>query len=236
MPAVRRLCAALKAPAAPPHVLAGVCSILTLPLPLPVSGLGGQGVSYSTGTGTGTGMGTGTADEGPRKRDKIAALIIAVFLFVATRLVGRETSGGEYSRRKEIGIQALRGVGGGGGGGGEDGEEIEGRDVDGWVREIGARGWQTLDWFANVREGSGLGFGRAGEEGEEEGGEGSVDEGGGESGAVGETVTPVRRRFKGLETRNVNVGTLQAGLGTMVSYGGLVCVVGRSADSAVDAG
>lgn len=209
MSAVRRLCAALEAPAAPPHVLAGVSSILTLPLP----GLGG------------------TADEGPRKRDKIAVLIIAVFLFVATRLVGRETSGGEYSRRKEVGIQALRGVGGGGG---EDGEEeIEGRDVDGWVREIGARGWQTLDWFANVREGSGLGLGPGGEEEEQEE-EGSVDEGGGESGVVGETVTPVRR--KGLETRNVNVGTLQAGLGTMVSYGGLIGVAGRSADGAVDAG
>lgn len=195
MPAIRRLCAALDAPAAPPHVFAGVSSILTLPLPELELELGA----------TSQGLAAGEA-VGPRKRDKVPALVIAVFLFVATRLVGRETSGGEYSRRKEIGIEALRGVCGG------EGEEIEGRDVDGWVREIGSRGWQTLDWFANVREGSGLGLCEGGEE------EGSMDgEGNGKEVELVEPVTPVRRKVQGMGVRNVNVATLQAGLGTMVS-------------------
>lgn len=194
MPAIRRLCAALDAPAAAPHVFAGVSSILTLPLP--------QHDGPSTGS-------TGK-DGGARKRDKVPALMIAVFLFVATRLVGRETSGGEYCLRKEVGIRALKGVGG------EEGEGIEGRDVDAWVREIGARGWQTLDWFGNVREGSGLSDGEGGN-GEKE--EVMDDEGGEERVEVGEPVTPVRRKVRELGTRdgNVNMGTLQAGLGTMVS-------------------
>jgi len=192
MPAIRRLCAALDAPAAPPHVFAGVSSILTLPLPELELGAKSQGLATSEAVWS-------------RKRDKVPALVIAVFLFVATRLVGRETSGGEYSRRKEIGMRALRGLGG-------EGEEIEGRDVDGWVREIGSRGWQTLDWFANVGEGSGLGLCDGGEE------EGSMaDEGNGKGGDLVEPLMPVRRKIQGIGVRNVNVGTLQAGLGTMVS-------------------
>ncbi len=73
---IRRLCNKLGAPAAAPHILAGVTTILTQPSP---------------------------SSNNAEENQKIPALIAAVYLSVCTRLSQRDTCGEEYvSQRKEI--------------------------------------------------------------------------------------------------------------------------------------
>jgi origin recognition complex subunit 6 len=147
-PTIRGLCKELEAPAAAPHILAGVTTILTLPSPSSSSDRDSQKED---------------------KKDKKPALIAAVYFFVGTRLSGRETSGQEYvSQRKgvlstltklredqELG-EKIRGKT-------KEGAEWEGwekvgtKDVDGWLLEISTRGWLKLDWFENIIEGAGVG-------------------------------------------------------------------------------
>lgn len=180
MSTIRQLCAALGAPAAPPHVLAGVTSILTLPPPH---------VATSR---------SGTA--GQRKTDKIPALIVAVYLFVAARLSGEETSSDDYVRKRDTVMSALREVEVGK----ERRETITARDVDLWLMEVNENGWQTLDWFDNIGEGTGLGL-----HGTDEGNE--VDE---DSHVVVER-TPLKQTIVAM--RAPKRDTLQPGLGTMVN-------------------
>lgn len=181
MPTIRQLCTALHAPAAPPHVLAGVTSILTLPPPHVANN------SPSTAI--------------ERKKDKIRALIIAVYLFVATRLSGEETSSDDYKRQRNIVMDALQGVEVGM----EEREATAGRDVDLWLKEVGDKGWQTLDWFANIGEGAGLGLHTNDE----------VDEDNEDMGDVVEARTPMKHKIAAIKSSKRN--TQQAGLGTMVS-------------------
>jgi hypothetical protein len=78
-PTIRGLCKELGAPAATPHIFAGVTTILTLPSPL----------SSNNGEN--------------QKEDKILALIAAVYFYVRTRLSGPGISGEEYvSQRKGV--------------------------------------------------------------------------------------------------------------------------------------
>ncbi len=73
----------------------------------------------------------------------MSALIVAVFLFVVTRLQGREMSSAEYPARRDGVVRALRGVLAGGEAKGLE-LEVEGGDVDAWIREIRVRGWTKL--------------------------------------------------------------------------------------------
>lgn len=142
-PMIRGLCAKLEAKGAAPHVLAGVSSVLTLPTPKMVNG-------ESTG------------------KEKIPALIAAVFILARTRLLGVTTDGKEYvGLRKNIlnTIRALRidkeliakvtsihkGKKGWEGYG-----DVVGKDVDAWLMELSAKGWVELDWFGNIESGAGL--------------------------------------------------------------------------------
>jgi hypothetical protein len=70
-PTIRGLCKELGAPAAAPHILAGVTTILTLPSP-PSSNDG--------------------ENQKEKKKDKIPALIAAVYFRVRVRLSGRNST------------------------------------------------------------------------------------------------------------------------------------------------
>jgi origin recognition complex subunit 6 len=148
--AVRALCKELNAPAAVPHVLAGVTTILTQRSPF-----------------------LGNCEENllEDKKDKQPALIAAVYCFVGTRMSGRETNGVEYVAQRKLMLTTLKQFG-------EDEaiaerirkkwkgkkdmewegwEDVTAKDVDSWLLHISSRGWLSLDWFENIVEGSGLG-------------------------------------------------------------------------------
>lgn len=135
MPLIRYICKALGAPAAPHHVFAGVSSILTLPAP--------------------------NQEDRRTERDhvehvNVAALVIAVYVLVYTRLSGVSMTPEEFIRQRTAAIQAIQGSG--------IQEAIDeasnGSDVaarvNNWMREVSSKGWTELDWFANVPEGCGL--------------------------------------------------------------------------------
>ena len=137
MPLIRHLCKAFNAPAAPPHVFAGVSSILTLPAPSELDH-------------------KAPPDSG--EQINVPALIIVVYLLVATRLTGVATPPEEFIRQRTLAIVAIRNS--------EVPEAVTEVTDDtraaarimSWMREISRNRWTELDWFANVREGSGLGL------------------------------------------------------------------------------
>ncbi|KAL8736116.1 MAG: hypothetical protein Q9181_002531 [Wetmoreana brouardii] len=132
MPAIRALCKKLGAPAAPPHVYAGVSSILTLPPPAQQS------------------MDDGRMDH--LRRMSMEALIVAVYVLVCTRLLGVELDFKEYPAQRDEALSIISQF--------RKGDEptisVEPAAVNEWLREIGQGGWNELDWFANVVEGAGL--------------------------------------------------------------------------------
>jgi origin recognition complex subunit 6 len=148
-PTIRGLCKELGAPAAAPHILAGVTTILTLPSPSLSNDLDNQK---------------------EEKKDKVPALIAAIYFFVGTRLSGRETSGSEYvAQRKdvlnmlaklredlELGEKILAKAKAKEGAEWEGWEKVGTKDVDAWLLQISTRGWLKLDWFENIVEGAGV--------------------------------------------------------------------------------
>ncbi|OBT60814.1 hypothetical protein VE03_09806 [Pseudogymnoascus sp. 23342-1-I1] len=142
-PVVRGLCAKLGARAAIAHVLAGVGSVLTLPTPKPEKGDG-------------------------KEKQKVPALVAAIYVLVHTRLTAKEVSGKEYlALRRSIlaGLKSLRAdeevvekveKEEAGEAGWEGWTNIVGKDVDDWLVELSSRGWVGLDWFENIESGSGI--------------------------------------------------------------------------------
>ncbi|KAH0548122.1 hypothetical protein GP486_008150, partial [Trichoglossum hirsutum] len=130
-PSISRLCTKLLAPAAIPYVLDGVTTILAQSSPF-----------------------LSNAKNAPPedKKDKIPALVIAVYFFVTTRLSNQETTGSEYVRQRKAAMTALeadpRIL--------EINEPFGTKDVDAWLKEISDRGWLRLHWFNDVPEGTGL--------------------------------------------------------------------------------
>lgn len=200
MPAIRVLCDKLGASAAPPHIYAGVSSILSLAVkaaPLPV--------------------------HTPRiSVTRIPALIVAIGLIVYACLSGKETPPEKYARQKAQGLDSLgdcvpsaritksrvkedepMDVDTG------DSEKFDSpADVDHWLREIRDRAWMQLDWFKNVRQGSGLNMDDKGDDVEDQEPHDDKD------GEVAENESWNVRR--GLENGVEDKGYLQPGLGTMV--------------------
>ena len=185
MSLIRHLCKALGAPAAPPHVFAGVSSILTLPAP---NQKDNETMRDST------------------EKVNVSALIIVVYLLVRTRLNGVSTPPEEFIRQRSLAIDAIQASGikeavaev-------SDGSEVVPRIMS-WMREISSNGWTELDWFANVREGSGLSV---------DAGDAAADDvSGDERGDLLKTNSIVKHLdFEEDEDPNV----LRPGLGTMVS-------------------
>ena len=170
MPVIRRFCSALKAPTSVPHVFAGVSSILTLQPSIPSASL---------------------------KEDKIPALIVAVFLFVETRLLGRDLNKDDLTREKAHALQILKSVDLF-----KDSREIVGiGDINDWVEEIEEKNWTSLDWFSNVGQERNLVATISSNEG-------SMDL----DGDSRERIVPVQKA----QTAEASTKTLEAGIGTMV--------------------
>lgn len=207
MPAIRVLCEELGAPAAPPHIYAGVSSILTLQAPV-------QKVDNPAKNEKEQRQSKVRQAKGPIQGDtKIPALIVAVSLLVYTCLSGKSTPPAEYARRKLLSLNALRGhvpqaAVAPAGAGQETQNKLDDRnnvsepaDVDAWFREIRDRGWTQLDWFKNVGQGAGLGVDEKGPATDNEAEEEEEDS------------WTVR---KGFGDNAEEKEYLQAGLGTMV--------------------
>ncbi|KAL9117148.1 MAG: hypothetical protein Q9187_006317 [Circinaria calcarea] len=134
MPAIRRLCSGMDAPAAPPHVFAGVSSILTLPSP------------------------NDSHDEiellasVDNNKPRIYALIISVYLLVAMLLRGRQINDDERIKETDQALCLLNGM--------EtsraEKEIARVEDVDDWLAKLHGEGWLDLDWHQNVPRGLGL--------------------------------------------------------------------------------
>ncbi|KAL8682232.1 MAG: hypothetical protein Q9186_001691 [Xanthomendoza sp. 1 TL-2023] len=133
MKAIRGLCKRLDAPAAPPHVFAGVSSILTTPRPFE------QSVEV---------------DEMEVFRSmSVEALIITVYFFVRTRLSGVQLDPKTYLTQKDEALTIMSELRGHE----ESSAALKSTDVENWMREVKRGRWTELDWFANVKEGAGLG-------------------------------------------------------------------------------
>ncbi|KAL8782398.1 MAG: hypothetical protein Q9213_005401 [Squamulea squamosa] len=134
MTAIRGLCKHLEVPVAPPHVFAGVSSILTLPPP----------------------------DEESIKDDDIdrlrtlsvEALIVVVYMFVRTRLSGMQMDPSAFPEQRDRALTVLSQLRDGG----ETLTAIDPTNVDDWMSDIVRGRWTELDWFANIGEGAGLGL------------------------------------------------------------------------------
>ncbi|KAL8953410.1 MAG: hypothetical protein Q9222_000723 [Ikaeria aurantiellina] len=136
MPAIRGLCKRLGAPAAPPHVFAGVSSVLTLPSPMEPN-----------------------ADDNQIDRLRslsVDALIVTVYILVRTRLTGVETDPKAYPVQRDEALAILKQI--------HDGDQPSAGgfqdQANDWMREIGKGRWTDLNWFENVRQGAGLGLGK----------------------------------------------------------------------------
>ncbi|KAL8848182.1 MAG: hypothetical protein Q9221_006790 [Calogaya cf. arnoldii] len=134
MKAIRGLCKRLGAPAASPHVFAGVSSILTTPLPHQANMTDDDLESLRTLS--------------------VESLIVAVYTLVRTRLSGVILESSDWMKQRDIALTALNQL--------RDGEEtstaIDPKSVMDWMQEIKRSRWTDLDWFANIREGAGLGL------------------------------------------------------------------------------
>ena len=181
MPTIRHLCKSLGAPNAPPHVFAGVSSILTLPPPREFDP---KAITVES-----------------TRNLKIPALIVAVFFIVTTRLAGIGTPADEYSRQTAKALALIKDSGAEQG----DIEHSGDADVNDCMREIRDKGWNELDWFANVPMGAGL-VTMGADNGE---GEASADEDG-----TWEKLIPSKGSVNDLLGSHNSY--LQAGLGTMV--------------------
>ncbi|KAL8997961.1 MAG: hypothetical protein Q9169_002883 [Polycauliona sp. 2 TL-2023] len=138
MKAIRGLCKQVNAPAATPHIFAGVSSILTIPAPNQESM-------------------TEKDLETLRSWD-IESLIVAVYLLVRTRLSGVHTSSSTFLEWRDTALRVLNQLQNGG----ETSAAISPASVIDWMQEIKRGRWTELDWFANVGEGAGLGLDDAG--------------------------------------------------------------------------
>lgn len=218
MPAIRVLCEKFGASAAPPHIYAGISSILSLT----------PSVQFQSFNGSAEGakaeeLSLRKQAKNPIKRSaKIPALIVAVGLIVCACLSGKSTSPEEYAQRKLLGLDSLRGrfpppeaatvrtrheeevV--------KDDDDIYNpAHVDEWLREIRDQRLTESDWFKNVGQGTGLNIGDGVED--EDGQEGHQNGDEEEANEDEQSWKAIRRLSGGAEEKEY----LQIGLGTMVS-------------------
>ena len=123
LPVIRKLCKETGAAAAPPHLFAGVSSIL---------------------------------EALKRSRDppnvNLPALIVVLYILVTTRLAGKQSEADQYVQRKANALQIVR-----------DALQQHGReetctepDVDASMTQAAEHHFTKMDWFSNIRVGSGV--------------------------------------------------------------------------------
>lgn len=132
MPAIRGLCKSFEAPAAPPHVYAGVSSILTIPAPIEQD-----------------------VDDGHIERLRsmgVEALVVAVYILVRTRMSGVETDSRGYLAQRDKALTVLREFRS------KEGSAVvlDPVNVDEWMRETRRGHWLEMDWFENIEPGAGV--------------------------------------------------------------------------------
>ena len=127
MPVIRRLCKRLDAPAAPPHVFAGVSSILTHPQDE-----------------------AGSQDS--NEEFNRTALIVAVSFFVTSRLSGVTTTPEDLAQKLRIALELMHELEHEG----DEIEPTSETDVRSHMRKIASPKWMNMDWFRNIQVGSGL--------------------------------------------------------------------------------
>lgn len=127
MHVIRRLCRGLKAPAAAPHVFAGVSSIL---------------VAEKRKSGS---------QEMPGDI-VLAALISAVAFFVSSRLAGVQIKSEELVQKMNTAQATMKQLATEG----FDITEIDEPQIRAHMRMIASQKWIQMDWFRNVKVGSGV--------------------------------------------------------------------------------
>ncbi|KAI9836446.1 MAG: hypothetical protein M1819_001478 [Sarea resinae] len=139
MPLIRHLSTTLAQPAASPHVFAGVASVLTIEDPW-------QGTRRA-----------GPLAEGD-ERDKVGAIILAVYYLVVPRLLDAEVGSEAWRQELPSAMEAVEGWEGWARMGvGEGANRVERQDVEYWMARLVGEGWLSLDWYRNIEAGSGLG-------------------------------------------------------------------------------
>ncbi|KAI9687724.1 MAG: hypothetical protein M1822_001804 [Bathelium mastoideum] len=155
MPAIRHLCKTLDAPAAIPHVYAGLCSVLQK------EDLGEMTMSASDASPMQSAKRSDSNISGTKKKlarqsalgkdGIIAALLVVLYLYTMTRLSLSEISGEVYIDQKKKAMAAVR-------------QSHELPDVDEnqfdvqieiFIRQA-QWSWLDLEWFINIPEGQGV--------------------------------------------------------------------------------
>ena len=178
MPVIRRLCRRLEAPKAPHHIYAGVSSIYAAR-------------SYS--------------DNSTSRSDiiQIPSLIVVVFFLVITRLAGVATPSEQYVRQRDLALDILKELG-------EKDielEDVDAADVDALMRRVGVQKWTDMDWFHNIRLGSGVATAESEANPIDDASPSDEED-------EGPLLLGTRRPLRGVETSELDY--LQPGLGTMM--------------------
>ncbi|KAK7513558.1 origin recognition complex subunit 6-domain-containing protein [Phyllosticta citriasiana] len=227
MPLIRTLCKTLDAPAAVPHVYAGLRSVLRLTSSsssLPSSGTRGRPTREAARAKSGGGGGVAEGD--------IAALVVALVFFVSVRMAGRATGKAEHDARRNKAAAVLMDCGYANG---VDDKALA-KQIDDMVARAGEQKWvdETQEWWRNVGEGVGVGIGD--DDGDDSGDD--ADAAGDEDGDVEMTDAPAavlsaerkrqRRRSSAaagggdknastpLKQSRADSSSLRGGLGTMM--------------------
>ncbi|KAK8227726.1 origin recognition complex subunit 6-domain-containing protein [Phyllosticta paracitricarpa] len=132
MPLIRTLCKTLDAPAAVPHVYAGLRSVLRLTSSsssLPSSGTRGRPTREAARAKSGGGGGVAEGD--------IAALVVALVFFVSVRMAGRATGKAEHDARRNKAAAVLMD---GGYANGVDDKALA-KQIDDMVARAGEQKW-----------------------------------------------------------------------------------------------
>ncbi|KAL8888827.1 MAG: hypothetical protein Q9215_003818 [Flavoplaca cf. flavocitrina] len=131
---IRGLCKQLGAPAATPHVFAGVSSILTVPAP---------------------NQDAMTEKDLEKLRSlSIEPLIVGVYTLVRTRLSGVEMDPSTFLEQSATALTILSQLRRDGG----TPTTMDPKSVIEWMQEIKRGCWTDLDWLKNIEEGNGLSF------------------------------------------------------------------------------
>lgn len=204
MPLIRQLCAALEAPAAAPHVYAGVQSVLKAQEDAAAA------ASPSLARRRGV-QKKGVLEKRVEEGD-VPALVVVVLMYAITRLSGKATNAREHQARRKKAVDVLVWC-----------EACEGKGeeelvdaVDGLLVEAKERGWLEMEWFGNIVEGSGLEI-NGGVADEDEDVEMEDARAPRRSGATSANAyTPLKKRRVGEDVGNLQASVSQGGLGTMM--------------------
>ncbi|KAK8251824.1 origin recognition complex, subunit 6 [Phyllosticta capitalensis] len=165
MPLIRALCKAFAAPAAVPHVYAGLRSVVRL-----------TSSSSSLSSSTRSRPARETARAKSLAEDELPALIVVLLLFVMTRMSGVANDQAEHDARREKAVTVLVDNGHAN----SNDKEALSQQIDAIVSRAIGQKWidDTQEWWGNVGEGVGLGVDNGNDEEAERAGDDANDDDG----------------------------------------------------------